>query len=186
MTVALLMVRHTEVARHWKGRCYGVSDVGLSRAGAAHARALAPIFAAWRPDIVIHSDLRRTRMLALQVAAIAKVDAVADASWRERDFGDWEGKSWLAIYRSTGNAMDGMITAPDSFRPGGGETTTELADRISDAIARLTAQRIVIVTHGGPIAAAQGRSASLPERAWLALVPRYGETWERPANASSC
>lgn len=138
MTATLLMVRHTEVARHWKGRCCGASDVGLSRAGAAHARSLASTIAAWCPDIVIHSNLRRTRILALQIAAIAKVEAIADANWRERDFGDWEGKSWLAIYRSTGNAMDGMITAPDSFRPGGGETTTELADRTLDAIARLT------------------------------------------------
>jgi len=186
MKATLLMVRHTEVARHWKGRCYGASDVGLSRAGAAHARALAPAIAAWNPDIVIHSDLRRTRMLALQIAALAKVTAVADANWRERDFGDWEGKSWLIIYRTTGNAMDGMITAPDSFRPGGGETTTEFADRISDTISRLAAQRIAVVTHGGPIAAAQGRSMGLPEHEWLALVPRYGETWERPINDGFC
>ena len=186
MTATLLMVRHTEVARHWKGRCYGASDVGLSRAGAAHARSLASTIAAWCPDIVIHSNLRRTRILALQIAAIAKVEAIADANWRERDFGDWEGKSWLAIYRSTGNAMDGMITAPDSFRPGGGETTTELADRTLDEIARLTARRVAVVTHGGPSAAAQGRSAGLPEHEWLALVPRYGETWERPMNDGFC
>lgn len=175
MTTTVLLVRHTEVARAWRGRCYGISDPGLSRAGARHAAIVASEVAAWRPEIVMHSGLDRTCHLARRVAAIAGVEACADPDWRERDFGSWEGKSWGAIYRATGNAMDGMMDAPDSFRPGGGETTIEMADRVAAAFAALPAGRLAVVTHGGPIAALRGRQQRLAVRDWLALVPAYGE-----------
>lgn len=178
MTRAVLLIRHTEVARAWRGRCYGVSDPGLSRAGAAHARAVARALAGWKPDVVIHSGLRRAERLARWLAGVTRATLHADADWQERDFGEWERRSWAAIYRSSGNAMDGMIDAPDSFRPGGGETTAELADRAVRAWARLPDCRVAVVTHGGPIAALRGRQARLLARDWLALVPRLGEASE--------
>ncbi|WP_439534001.1 histidine phosphatase family protein [Polymorphobacter sp.] len=181
MTRQLLLVRHTEVAQHWHGRCYGSSDAGLSRAGSAHARRLAPTLAAWRADAILHSDRRRTRTLAALVADLAGLRPRADPGWRERDFGDWEGRRWSSIYRETGNAMDGMIDAPGSFRPGGGETTMELADRVLAAHDRLPAGRILVITHGGPIAALRGRHDALPVAAWPALTPAYGEGWAAPA-----
>lgn len=174
---ALLLVRHTEVSLRWRGRCYGISDAGLSRAGARHASTIAPALADWKPDVVVHSGLRRTRILAEQVARLANVEAIAEPLWQERDFGTWEGQSWSAIYRATGNAMDGMIEAPASFRPGGGETTIELADRAGAALAALPAGRVVIISHGGPIAALRGLQQQLPIAAWPSLVPAYGEAF---------
>ena len=178
MTRAVLLVRHTEVALAWRGRCYGASDPGLSRAGAAHAAEVARALAPWKPDVVVHSGLRRAQHLAQRLAATAGVTLHTDAGWRERDFGDWEGRSWAAIYRCSGSAMDGMIDAPDSFRPGGGETTTELADRAVLALSRLPDWRVAVVSHGGPIAALRGRQAGMPVRDWLALVPRLGDACE--------
>lgn len=178
MSRQLLLIRHTEVAKFWRGRCYGSSDAGLSRAGAAHARDIAPRIAAWQPDIVIHSDRRRTRYLAELIARLAGVDIVADSSWRERDFGTWEARTWGSIYRATGNAMDGMIDAPDSFRPGGGETTNDLADRIVGARHRLPNRRIAVLTHGGPIAVLRRLDLRLPQSALPTLIPGYGEGCE--------
>lgn len=174
MPAKVLLVRHTAVARAWQGRCYGQSDMGLSRAGAAHVRSLAPELAAWYPDVVLHSGLQRTQILADATAAIASVTAKADAAWMERDFGSWEGRSWPAIYRETGNAMDGMIDDPESFRPGNGETTVELANRSVAALRNLPAGRVLIVTHGGPIAAIIGTLQALRVRDWPALVPVTG------------
>ncbi|KAB7648549.1 histidine phosphatase family protein [Polymorphobacter fuscus] len=174
MSAALLLIRHTEVARDWHRRCYGASDPGLSRAGAAQARLLAPDLARWRPELVIHSGLRRAAVLARWIARHGAVEAIADPAWRERDFGAWEGVTWNAIYRATGNAMDGMVDAPDVFRPGGGETTCALADRVVAARAALPARRIAIVTHGGVIAALRGRHAAIPVSGWPALVPPLG------------
>lgn len=170
----VILVRHTEVARHWRGRCYGVSDVGLSRAGAAAIGPLAGELARMCPEWVIHSGLTRTRRLACALAQLTKCPLIAEQNWRERDFGTWEGQSWNAIYRATGNAMDGMIDAPETFRPGGGETTFELAARVCAAAAALPGGSGVVVTHGGPIAALVGRRQRLAPCDWPALVPYPG------------
>jgi broad specificity phosphatase PhoE len=170
----ITLVRHTEVARRWRGRCYGVTDVGLSRAGAAAIGLLAQELAALRPDWILHSDLIRTRRLAIAIAHAAGCAIRADPAWRERDFGAWEGQSWHAIYRASGNAMDGMIEAPGTFRPGGGETTCELAARVATALTGLPEGRGIVVTHGGSIASLLGQERGLAPRDWLSLVPPVG------------
>ena len=113
--------------------------------------------AAMRPDHVLHSGLRRTRLVAEPLCRMLGLVPVHAPLWQERDFGDWEGRSWNAIYRTTGNAMDGMINDSDHFRPGmAGETTSELVARIECALHALpTSARIVVISHGGPIAAAR-------------------------------
>lgn len=175
MAAEITLVRHTEVARRWRGRCYGVSDAGLSRAGAAAIAPLAKKLAELQPQWVVHSDLVRTRRLAQAIARLAACSIFADPAWRERNFGAWEGQTWHAIYRASGNAMDGMIDAPATFRPGrDGETTCELAARAAAALARLPKGRGIVVAHGGPIAALIGEQRGLPPRDWLALVPPPG------------
>lgn len=174
MMARITLVRHTEVARHWRGRCYGVSDAGLSRAGAAAIRPLAAQLANLHPQWVLHSDLSRTRRLATAIGKAAGCPVLADPAWQERDFGNWEGQTWLAIYRASGNAMDGMLDAPDSFRPGGGETTFELAARVAAAATALPEGSGIVVAHGGSIAALLGQRRGLASREWLALVPPLG------------
>ena len=178
MAAAVLLVRHTEVARAWRGRCYGQSDMGLSRVGAAQVRVRAPELARWKPDIVLHSGLLRAQRLADAIAAYSGLTAGAVPAWRERDFGSWEGRSWSAIYRETGNAMDGMIDDPAGFRPGGGETTMELAVRSLAAWRELPRQRVLIVTHGGPIAVLAGTVNGVPVREWPRLIPAPGNAVE--------
>ena len=132
---------------------------------------------ALKPDVIVYSDLERTRVIAEPVAKQLGLHCVADALWRERGFGDWEGQTWNAIYRATGNAMDGMIGDPEHFRPGGGETTLELIARIKRALARLPeAPRIVVVAHGGPIACAKVIMGDLPIASLAANIPALGET----------
>lgn len=174
MTSTVLLVRHTKVARAWHARCYGASDVPLSREGRAAIAELAARLAAERPRWVIHSGLIRTCLLAERVAKLAGCQLDENAAWRERDFGSWEGMSWNAIYRHSGNAMDGMIDAPDDFRPGGGETTSELATRTARAWESLPGGNGIVITHGGPIAALLGQRRRLPVTAWPHLVPAQG------------
>lgn len=154
MARRLILVRHPPVAKAWSGRCYGQSDIGLSRAGQAMIPALVDELTALRPDVVIHSGLRRTRALAQPVAARLALSPITLPQWQERHFGAWEGEPWNAIYRATGNAMDGMVDDPDGFRPGEtGETTAELIARIRMALQELPdRERVAIVSHGGPIA----------------------------------
>lgn len=150
----VLLVRHPPVALAWSGRCYGRSDMGWSREGQAVARALAARLADEPLASIVHSGLQRTRRLAELVGRRHTCPIVADLRWAERDFGDWEGRTWQAIWRETGNAMDGMIHDPDGFRPGGGETGLELSTRAFAAWAGLPpGDPVLVIAHGGTIAA---------------------------------
>lgn len=159
MADTLILVRHPPVVQAWQNRCYGQSDPALSRAGQAMIAPLVDRLVAMAPDVIIHSDMKRTRAIAEPLGKRLGIVPRAEPLWRERDFGAWEGLGWNAIYRATGNAMDGMVDAPDTFRPGGsGETTRQLSDRITTALAAAPRKgTIVVITHGGPIACARAR-----------------------------
>jgi broad specificity phosphatase PhoE len=172
----VILLRHTAVAAHWKGRCYGASDVGLSAEGRAAARALAPRCAALGVTRLQSSPLRRARFLAGLIGRELGLPVDILPALAERDFGAWEGQSWDAIHAAEGDSMMGMIEAPQSFRPGGGETTEELAARALGWFHGLPAGEVVLaVTHGGPVAALRGRLAGRPPRDWLGLVPGFGQ-----------
>lgn len=172
MSQTVWLVRHPPVALAWQKRCYGQSDPGLGREGARQAKEIAARLAVLSPDLVIHSDLKRTRSLA----ELTRLPLMAEARWRERHFGSWEGKSWQRIYRETGNAMDGMLTAPDQFRPGGGETTAELFERIKRAwLALPPLPRIAIITHGGPAACVRALLEGAPAVRLPELTPSTGQ-----------
>lgn len=173
------LVRHPPVALHWQKRCYGASDMGLSRDGARMAAALVDELVKLSPDLIIHSDRKRTRTIAQRVADQSSAEIRPDHLWRERDFGDWEGRSWNSIYRETGNAMDGILDDPDDFRPGGGETTSELVNRACDAWRALQKRRkTVVIAHGGPIAAVLADRANAPIGSLPDYIPHTGAITE--------
>jgi broad specificity phosphatase PhoE len=153
----LILVRHPPVAKRWQGRCYGQSDAGLSHEGREMIPGLLSRLSLLQPDVIIHSGLRRTRHVADALAQQMNLPSIAQPLWRERGFGTWEGQMWNAIYRATGDAMDGMMTDPAGFRPGGtGETTAEMVRRTLAAMREIPAgKRVAIISHSGPIAAAQ-------------------------------
>lgn len=175
----VFLVRHPEVARAWAGRCYGQSDMGWSRAGAAAAIALADRLVALKPTVIIHSDLLRTRRLAEGVGHRLGVTPLSDTRWRERCFGAWEGRRWNSIWRETGNEMDHMVSDPVGYRPGGGETTAEMGARAARAWCSLPiVDSVVVIAHGGPIAAIRTMLAGGSYSAILAFIPTCGEVVE--------
>lgn len=175
----LHLVRHTAVAAHWRGRCYGRSDAGLGREGREEARRIAVLLAAIGCETVIASPLRRARVLGGRIARLSGRPLLIEPRLAELDFGAWEGRSWDDIHRETGDAMEGLLRAPASFRPGGGETTLEVAGRALDWVRSLDRTRPVIaVAHGGPIAAIRGQLGGFPVERWPSLVPSHGEVVE--------
>ena len=163
MSGRVLLVRHTEVAQKWAHRCYGRSDVGLAREGQRQARELALSLAREPVTAIVHSGLQRAAFLARRLAQLSRIEATVDSRWQERDFAAWEGRTWNAIWRETRNEMDGMLSDPDHYRPGGGETTAALAERSVAAWNALSFDGVVVViTHGGPIAAVRAMLANAP------------------------
>ena len=64
----ITLVRHTEINGSWKKRCYGVSDVPLSKTGETAIAPIAKRLAALQPAYIIHSGLLRTQRLASAIA----------------------------------------------------------------------------------------------------------------------
>lgn len=113
------------------------------------------------------------------IAERRRIEPIVEPGLAERDFGEWEGRSWDAIHAESGSAMEGLIHDPAGFRPPAGETTAELAARVLAWYRRLSADGVIVaVTHGGPIAALRGFLLELPARDWLALIPACGEIIE--------
>lgn len=176
MTAELILVRHAAVADRYLGRCYGASDVELSPAGEARSRELSELLAARPIARVMHSGLQRTRYLAERLAERLERPAECCRAIQERDYGDWELEPWDVLHERFGDEMLRMVSAPDVFRPGGGETTSEMRDRALEWFDALPREGVTVaVTHGGPIAALRGAQQGLPVAAWLDLIPACGE-----------
>lgn len=155
----LILVRHGESEWNALGRVQGQADPGLSEAGRAEARLLAPLVAAMAPEVVVTSDLRRAAETGALVSGMA---STTDPRWRECAMGEW-----------TGRAADELRADPSgrfaAWREGradppGGETWEAVCDRVADAARSLRAsgaERALVVTHGGPVRAACARLAGL-------------------------
>jgi broad specificity phosphatase PhoE len=121
------------------------------------------------------SPLRRAAFLAALIAREAGCAPIVDVRLAERNFGAWERRPWSDIYAESGDAMMGMLTAPSTFRPGGGETTEEVRDRVLRWHAALPPSgRVIVVSHGGPIAALVGTARGLAPVDWAPLIPPCG------------
>lgn len=176
MSRRVLLVRHPPVAGSLRGVCYGSSDVPLADDAPARIHEIVAGVTARGPIThLYHSGLARCAAVADAVAARSGVAPVADPRLRERCFGDWELRRWDDVHAATGDAMMGMVTAPATWRPPGGETTHELRDRVLAWYRDLPAGgTVVAVTHGGPAAALLGALRGTPVCDWPALIPPPG------------
>lgn len=185
-TRRLVLVRHPPVPDQYRGVCYGASDILLDEAGLAAADVVVEELTrriASRTNLALyHSGLDRCAQVARRLEVCWSVTARVDERLRERDFGEWERQTWDDIHRRTGDAMNGMLTAPDGWSPPGGETTYQLRDRVLvwyRSVCETLAPEVttvVAITHGGPIAALLGTLRGLAVNDWPGLIPPAG-TW---------
>lgn len=171
----VLLVRHGSVAQRYQGVCYGSSDIELSDEGERQTQAVAEELSALPITHLFHSGLTRARLLAEHIAVRTGVPAIATPGLAEICFGQWELRSWEHIFQEVGEAMAGLIHAPETFRPPAGETTFELRNRVLAWYHGLPAEGLIVaVAHGGPIAALRGTLAGMPVTQWPALIPEHG------------
>jgi probable phosphoglycerate mutase len=152
----VVLVRHGTTSTTGKvlpGRAPGLhlAPVGVEQAEAV-ARRIAPL----RPTAVYASPLERTRETAAPIARAAGLRVRTAKGLLECDFGDWTGKrldrlskrpEWATVQRS-----------PSTFRFPGGESFTEMQQRMWAEVTRLAAahrgETIVAVSHADTIKAA--------------------------------
>ncbi len=135
--------------------CDEVEDPPLNEAGRAQAEALARGLADLGCAKVYASPIRRTLETAEAVARQlgCAVDTVPELV--ERRFGAWEGLTFSELQRQDPDGYAAWKADQAGYAPPGGETAYDLARRVRPAIAALLerhrGERIVVVTHVGPI-----------------------------------
>jgi broad specificity phosphatase PhoE len=126
-SVKLALLRHGPTEWNAAGRIQGHTDIALSESGLAKMSGLRLPFVATR---LYASPLLRTRQTA---EALGLGDPVLDARLMEQNWGAWEGLTRDEIFARHG--ADAFVKAGseqgEAFRPGGGESTGELHDRVA-------------------------------------------------------
>nr|WP_246586905.1 histidine phosphatase family protein [Stakelama flava] len=95
---------------------------------------------------LISSDLKRASACAAAIGT-----PTLDPRWRELDFGQWDG---LATSQINAERLTHFWDDPDASPPPGGERWSALVARVAEAIAALSSEPTLVVTHGGAMRAA--------------------------------
>ena len=158
----LVVVRHGETSDNAAGIWQGHRDSPLSDTGRDQARRAAPVLAAYRPQLVVSSDLQRARDTATAVGETCGLPVRVDPRLREIDVGEWQGRSTGEVREAYPELMTAMGRGEDVRRGLTGETVADLAARVRAALDEIGAElepgRVaVVVCHG--VAARAGVAA---------------------------
>lgn len=134
----------------------GGTDPELSAVGRDQAARAAVHFAALGTvQEIVSSPLRRCRETAAAVADRLGLDVRIEDGLRETDFGAWEGLTFGEVRERYGDDLTAWLADPETPPTGGGESFTEVAERVAAARDRLTARyagrTVLLVTHVTPI-----------------------------------
>lgn len=166
----LVLVRHGET--HWnrEGRLQGWQDSSLTEQGRQQARDLATRLTEHDIDRTVVSDLGRARETAaiLQEAGVSP-EPTADAVWRERSLGVYQGQTREEVSEDDPQAVENGRVALDTT-PEDGEGLAEFQARVVGAAESLAEsladeETVLVVTHGGPIRILLIEAEEMPLRA---------------------
>ncbi len=151
----LILVRHGETMYNAQRRFTGQSDVPLNSLGERQAVVLGECLATEHLDVIVTSDLERTRVTAGAIARNHRLPIQEDIDLRELAFGEWEGYTYDEVLAKDANLAALWRVDPSKYAPPGGETVAQLRDRCARALNRWQTQypeaSVLWVTHGGLI-----------------------------------
>jgi broad specificity phosphatase PhoE len=169
----ILIARHGQsdwnVAKRWQGH----ADRPLTDKGREQARVLAARLAHIELEAVYSSDLRRARETAAVVAENQGLELRQLPELREVDVGSWSG---LTRAEAEERFPDGFHRWKEGF-PGwtDGETYEAMTERVLGAIRQIAGEhdgeRLLVVSHGGPIRAIHAAALGLDVHAYRRLRP---------------
>lgn len=157
------LVRHGQTDWNKDGRIQGTTDIPLNETGRKQAEQLSfklkarneiSSFSKTKIDAVYTSPLLRAFETAKILAKEENLPLRRLFELRERDFGEWEGKSWQQIEKEYSDDFYLWREQPMVGIPSGGESRTSCEERSARAIKKIlseTAGDAVIVAHGGII-----------------------------------
>jgi broad specificity phosphatase PhoE len=152
----ILLARHGETDWNRDQRFQGHADPPLNDAGRAQAAELSIALADEDLAAVYSSPLRRAFETAQIVAAAHGLEPVALEALREVDVGSWQGLTRSEVESRFPDQYARWLDHAQGWEDG--ESYEQMGDRVVAALLELAAahdgDRILAVTHGGPIRAA--------------------------------
>lgn len=151
----IYLIRHGETAWNEAGRYQGHQDVELSPRGLEQAILLRERLRKENIKAIYTSDLKRARDTANIIAQAHGLMVNELYSFRELNFGLWEGLTYQEIASRYPEEWKKWLAAPGNIRVPGGESYLELQDRVYRAflkiVARHPGEKLAIVAHGGTL-----------------------------------
>ncbi|WP_228002290.1 histidine phosphatase family protein [Nocardia australiensis] len=179
----LILLRHGQTEWNATDRMQGQIDTDLTELGRRQAKEAARELVSRNAIAIISSDLRRAFDTASALGEHTSVPVVTDTRLRETDLGDWEGLTHLDVDADyPGARVAWRLDA--SYTPPGGESKLEVGARSRPVVEELFADRqdwpgrtIILVAHGGLIAALTAALLDLPPQNWPALGGLANTSW---------
>ncbi len=184
----LILLRHGQTEYNATSRMQGQLDTDLSALGVRQAEAAAGALAERAPMLIMSSDLRRAFDTAGALAAKTGLTVTTDIRLRETHLGDWQGKTHLEVDAEMPGARR-TWRDDASWRPPNGESRIDVAHRSVPLVDELVAgladwgigerpeAPVVLVAHGGVIAAMTAALLALPETAWPVFGGLANTSW---------
>ncbi|MGK2854300.1 MAG: glucosyl-3-phosphoglycerate phosphatase [Microbacteriaceae bacterium] len=188
MTVRrLVLLRHGQTEYNAGSRMQGQLDTDLSDLGRDQAVAAAEVLAKRQPLIIVSSDLRRALDTATALGERSGLQVAIDERLRETHLGDWQGLTHLEV---DDVAPGARLAWRDDARwaPHGGESRVDVADRSVPLVSEILASQadwgadepdrpVVLVAHGGLIAALTAALLGLPVDHWPVIGGMGNASW---------
>lgn len=188
MTVRrLVMLRNGQTEYNAGSRMQGQLDTELSDLGREQAIAAAEVLAKRQPLLIVSSDLGRALDTAVTLGDRSGQPVSIDSRLRETHLGDWQGMTHIEV---DAIAPGARLAWRDDARwaPHGGESRVDVARRSIPLVQELVAQQpewgadepdrpVVLVAHGGLIAALTGALLELPVDSWPILGGMGNASW---------
>lgn len=171
----LVLLRHGQTEYNATQRMQGQLDTDLSDLGRRQAAAVAEVMAELDPFIVVSSDLRRAYDTATAVGDRVGLSVEIDPRLRETHLGQWQGLTHTDVDEIAPGARSAW-RADATWAPPGGESRVDVARRSTRVVEELLDKHeqwahrpILLVAHGGLIAALTASLLDLPVDRWPVL-----------------
>ena len=149
----IIAIRHGETLWNVDTRIQGQLDIPLNPVGHGQARRLANALKDEPVTAVYSSDLMRASQTAGYLASELGMEVNHEPGLRERNFGDFEGKTFAEIEAVLPLQATRWRKRDPQFAPAGGESLLDLTSRVVETASRLAARHpgelIALVGHGG-------------------------------------
>lgn len=151
----IIFIRHAQAEGNYSRRLHGYHNSLLTKKGHIQADAAGKYLSDVKISKIYASDLTRTYMTALHVAAYQGCDVEKDPGLRECFAGDWEDKPFSELESLHNEQYSAWRDDTFSFTFPNGESLLEMTERVGKTVDRIAenhdGERIAVVSHATPI-----------------------------------